>query len=304
MRNIWKIHLLAILVAMLTAVWGTSAFAAPTGMGSSNQPAASSPGGQGSKTAPKAKTKQFENRVATFNVCNPCRGTNPLKHVAQIAKEISVYEPQVISLEEICVQEARLVQQILKDRAGLDYYIQYGSVTTRPGRCFPFGSAYGNALLSLAPLTNPINHIYEAGGTEPRGYVAADTQLNGQTVRVFGTHLAQHTEDDPQTEVRQKQVGELVTEAIQYPNAIVLGDFNAQPWDPELNSMWTWFQDADPNCTQQKNPACQATLGEQGTDSARKYDYIWLRNGTHPGLPGVGVHDNFSDHRLVHADLL
>lgn len=62
--------------------------------------------------------------------------------------------------------------------------------------------------------------------------------------------------------------------------------------------MWESFRDADPNCGPPANAGCQAT--HPGAN--KKFDYIWLsRDDYEP--PGVGVHDNYSDHHLVHADL-
>ncbi|MEU6673878.1 endonuclease/exonuclease/phosphatase family protein [Streptomyces sp. NPDC046925] len=247
------------------------------------------------------KAEPFQNRVVTFNVCNPCRwpdkGSDPAMHIRQIAEQIKTYRPQVVALQEICVGETERLAELLDFRYGLDYNIAHGSVTNRTGRCYPYGKAYGNAILSAAPLTNKVNHIYGQGGSEPRGYVAADTTLNGKTYRILATHLA----EAGQSAVRTGQVRELVAEATKYPDVIVLGDFNSQPNGAELAPMWESFRDADPHCTPQSTTNCQMTIGDQGKPNGRKFDYIWQRKGY--TQPGVGVHNNYSDHHLVHADI-
>jgi endonuclease/exonuclease/phosphatase family metal-dependent hydrolase len=248
--------------------------------------------------APQAEAV-FENRVATFNVCNPCR--NPLlptQHVFQIRNEIITYQPQVIALQEICVGEAQLLRDLLEIR-GYDYNLALGSVTNRPARCFPYGQAYGNALLSAAPLTNQVNHLYAVGGSEPRGYLAADTTVAGIPVRVFATHLAQAGQAD----VRRQQVLELLQDVLAHPQTIVMGDFNAEPTASELVPVWTSFRDADPACGPTQNqPPCKPTAN--AAPNRKKFDYVFLLRSGAFTTPNNGVHPNYSDHDLVHADLL
>ncbi|MGO4752232.1 endonuclease/exonuclease/phosphatase family protein, partial [Streptomyces sp. 2MCAF27] len=140
------------------------------------------------KSSPKWKAV-FPNRVANFNVCNPCRVSNPLHHVDQIVDQIVKYRPQVIALEEICVGETQRVISKLRAK-GYRYFVADGNMMNTRWSCYEFGSAYGNAILSAAPLTNKVNRHYSQGGSEPRGYVAADTTVAGKKVRVFATHLA------------------------------------------------------------------------------------------------------------------
>ncbi|MFD7282313.1 endonuclease/exonuclease/phosphatase family protein [Streptomyces sp. NPDC059862] len=239
----------------------------------------------------------FPNRVANFNVCNPCRWPNPGHQINQIADEIIKYRPQVIALEEICVGETRALRDVLADR-GYHYYVAHGSVSSTGRNCFPYGSSYGNAILSAAPLTNKVNRHYSDGGSEPRGYVAADTTVADKKVRVFATHLAQAG----QSRVRAKQVNELLGAVRGYQDAIVLGDFNADPKYPEMQPMWNHFRDADPACGPSQNrPPCQPTAN--ASPYRKKFDYIFLRKTGAFTAPSLGVHNNYSDHDLVHADL-
>lgn len=241
----------------------------------------------------------FPNRVANFNVCNPCRVSDPLHHVDQIVEQIVTYRPQVIALEEMCVGETQRVISKLRAK-GYRYYAAYGGVKNTRWGCYEFGSAYGNAILSAAPLTDKVNRHYSQGGSEPRGYVAADTTVAGRKVRVFATHLAAQA---GQANVRKVQVGELITAVHAYPDVIVLGDFNTEPNARELSPIWSKFHDADSACgpTHYLFP-CKMT--EDSTrPGGKKYDYIFLRNGGAFSSSGVGVHKNFSDHKLIHADL-
>ncbi|MEU3739999.1 endonuclease/exonuclease/phosphatase family protein [Streptomyces sp. NPDC032198] len=238
----------------------------------------------------------FDNRVATFNVFNP---SDQLEKPQIIAAEVAKYRPQVIAFQEICVSQTNRVREILEEDYGLTYHVQHGSVLRNWTRCggTPWNpGAFGNAILSAAPISNAENHIYRAGGSENRGYVAVDTTVAGKPVRVFATHLAQ----GPQGSVRRQQVSELLENVLAYNDTIVLGDFNSEP-TTEVAPMFTWFRDADPECTATQNrPPCQPTADAR--PYRKKFDYILLRNGSFTA-PGVGVHDNYSDHDLVHADL-
>ncbi|MEU9789913.1 endonuclease/exonuclease/phosphatase family protein [Streptomyces sparsogenes] len=239
----------------------------------------------------------FTNRVANFNVCNPCRWPNPAEHVNEIVEQVIKYRPQVIALEEICVGETRALRNALAHR-GYTYYVAHGSVTRTSRNCFPYGSSFGNAILSAAPLTNKVNHRYAVGGSEPRGYIAADTTIAGKKTRVFATHLAQSGQRD----ARSEELRELLPATSGRQNAIVLGDFNADPSYPEMRPVWETFRDADPACGPEQNrPPCQPTA--QASPYPKKFDYVLLPKSGLFTAPSLGVHDTFSDHDLVHADL-
>ena len=48
-------------------------------------------------------------------------------------------------------------------------------------------------MLTASPVTASGSHTYEKGGTENRGYLWANTLVDGVEVRVFNTHVAQST---------------------------------------------------------------------------------------------------------------
>jgi endonuclease/exonuclease/phosphatase family metal-dependent hydrolase len=242
----------------------------------------------------RAAAAPLANRVVTFNVANP---KDP--DAGQIAAEIAKYRPQVAGLQEICVRQTNEVRDILAQKHGLKYEVAHGSVREDAFRCggVPLVDPgnFGNALLSAAPLTDKENVRYPEGGSEERGFVAATTTVGGKSVRVFATHFAQ----GDQSEARTKQARFLADRASKSERAIVLADLNATPNARELAPLFESFQDADPNCTPQGgNGRCQATH----PNAKKKFDYILLRKGAYQPR-GVGSHDNYSDHNLVHADI-
>ncbi|MGY6026595.1 endonuclease/exonuclease/phosphatase family protein [Streptomyces spinosirectus] len=230
------------------------------------------------------------NRVMTWNLCNPCGASD-----VDRAAEIATYAPQVIGVQEACAGDVGRIRDYLESRFGLVYHVAYGSVLRNWGRCggVPWHpGAYGQAILSAAPMTDHVTVEYPDGGSEDRGYMAVTTEVSGRSVRVFNTHLAERRQEA----VRADQVRVLAAAVAEHDRAIVIGDFNAVPDAPELAAMWKLAQDVDPRC----RPS-SAHLCEPSTDWQARFDYVFLR-GIAP--LGHGVHPTeHSDHDLLHADL-
>ncbi|MEU0169663.1 endonuclease/exonuclease/phosphatase family protein [Streptomyces iakyrus] len=230
------------------------------------------------------------NRVMTWNICNPCTVSD-----VDRAADIAAYAPQVIGLQEACVRDVERIREYLENLHGLVYHVEYGSVLRKWGRCggAPWSpGAFGQAILSAAPMTDPVNVEYPDGGSEDRGYMAVTTLVAGQPVRVFNTHLAQRRQEA----VRAEQTRVLAAEVARHERAIVLGDFNAVPDAPELSRMWALATDADPQCRPSPTGTCRPT-----TDWQSKFDYVFLRGFAplrHRVLPTPS-----SDHHLLHTDV-
>ncbi|WP_086736662.1 endonuclease/exonuclease/phosphatase family protein [Streptomyces glaucescens] len=230
------------------------------------------------------------NRVMTWNICNPCEESNINR-----AAEIATYAPQVIGLQEACVRDVEKIRDYLELLYGLDYHVRYGSVLRNWGRCggAPWSpGAYGQAVLSAAPMTDRVVVEYPDGGSEDRGYMAVTTLVGGRSVRVFNTHFAERRQEA----VRAGQARVLAAEIARYDRAVVLGDFNAVPDAIELAPVWSLATDTDPECHPSPVGACTTT-----TDWHSKFDYIFLR-GISPLRHRVEPSPH-SDHHLVHADL-
>ncbi|WP_426554642.1 endonuclease/exonuclease/phosphatase family protein [Streptomyces sp. WG5] len=237
-----------------------------------------------------AATDVVPNRVMTWNICNPCEVSN-----VDRAAEIATYAPQVIGLQEACVRDVERIRDYLESLYGLVYHVEYGTVLRHRGRCggVPWNpGAFGQAVLSAAPMTDPVNVEYPDGGSEDRGYMAVTTLVDGQSVRVFNTHLAHRRQEA----VRADQSGVLAADVARYDRAVVLGDFNAVPGAPELDRIWALAADTDPQCHPSPAGACEPT-----TDWHSKFDYIFLR-GFAPLKHRVQP-SPYSDHHLLHTDL-
>jgi endonuclease/exonuclease/phosphatase family metal-dependent hydrolase len=230
------------------------------------------------------------NRVMTWNICNPC-GSGTVDRAAEIA----TYAPQVIGLQEACVRDVERIRDHLESLYGLVYHVEYGTVLRNWGRCggAPWSpGAFGQAILSVAPMTDRVSVEYPDGGSEDRGYMAVTTTVGGRPVRVFNTHLAERRQEA----VRADQTRVLAAAVARHDRAIVLGDFNAVPDAPELTRMWALAVDTDPQCHPSPVGICEPT-----TDWHSKFDYIFLRDIAplrHRVQPTP-----YSDHHLLYADL-
>ncbi|MHC5259564.1 endonuclease/exonuclease/phosphatase family protein [Streptomyces sp. UC4497] len=241
---------------------------------------------------PVGAAKDFvPGRVMTWNICNPCGSAQNLGRAADIA----TYAPQVVGLQEACVRDVEEIRAYLKTFYGLTYRVEYGSVLRNWGRCggLPWrAGGYGQAILSAAPMTDPVTVEYPDGGSEDRGYLAVTTSVGGRPVRVFNTHLAQRQQEA----FREKQVAVFAKAVARHERTVVLGDFNAVPDAPELAPMWSLATDADPRCRPAAGADCATT-----TDWLSKFDYIFLRGFT---AHGHAVHASaYSDHHQFRADL-
>lgn len=252
----------------------------------------SAPGGAFSGKALPAESARdaVPNRVATWNLCNPCETGN-----ADRAAEIAAVAPQVIGMQETCVDDIERIREYLKTLYGLEYHVEYGTVLRNWGRC---GGApwrpggYGQAILSVAPMTDVVTAEYPDGGSEDRGYIAVTTTVDGHKVRLFNTHLAERRQES----VRADQVRVLAAAVARYDRAIVIGDFNAVPDASELTPMWKLATDAAPECRPRSTGICEPT-----TDWQSKFDYVFLRDVT--PLDQHVRPSTASDHHLVYGDL-
>ncbi|MFD5084996.1 endonuclease/exonuclease/phosphatase family protein [Kitasatospora sp. NPDC058406] len=242
--------------------------------------------------AAQSRASVYPSRIMTWNLYAP-GSAGPEDY----AKEIATYRPQVLGVQEGCRGAVQKTVEILKTTYHLTYNVAYGTALNDRINCGLWGgNAYGQAILSAAPITDKGNQLYPDGGTEERAYMWVTTLLDGKPVRVYNTHLAQAGQSD----VRAKQVEHLLKAIGTQKRAVVLGDFNSRPQAPELAALWNaGLRDADPACGKTPRADCRPTA--DASPVRKKFDYILLL-GINP--PGVTVRDSVhSDHDIVHSTL-
>ena len=170
-------------------------------------------------------------RVMTYNV-HHCMGMDGRLSPLRIARVISMYEPDVIALQEVHSYDRH---SKFSDQAGLlanelGMYVVYSPVKRIAGGYF------GNAILSKYPFRviesrqlNSDLKLYKrriVPFKQARGFIEVEVNISGSKFTVINTHLGLTAED------RRAQVIDLLSSRTfeqQFSPAILCGDFNATP---------------------------------------------------------------------------
>ncbi len=236
-------------------------------------------------------------RVMSYNIHHGTgiSGELDLEKVAAVIREAGA---DIIGLQEVdrnfSHRSAYQDQaKLLAASVGMEYV--YGeSITVRhllPGMGTGY---YGNMILSRYPIIeSDILRLPTSWGSEPRTALRALIATPYGQVEVWSTHLGLSHID------RQKQV-ETLLEAVERSRvpSIVLGDFNALPGSPEVETMARRLQDAA-----QTVGDSRGTFFIGSSQELPRIDYIWLDNALR--LVNYSVIDSTaSDHLAVKADIV
>ena len=154
-----------------------------------------------------------EIRIATYNV-HSCIGVDRRRSPERIAKVISETNADVVALQEISAHGD--IDQLLFIARETGMHAISG-----PTR----GISFGNALLTRFPPREVRRHDLSFPGSEPRGAIDVDLDLDGVVVRVVATHFGLTSRE------RHHQIDAL-SKIVGRPEAplVLLGDFNE--WFP------------------------------------------------------------------------
>lgn len=223
-----------------------------------------------------------------------------------LADQLCALKPDVLALNEVCVplQTARWLQQIMKERIGVDYALVQ---QTRVNGLAPIE---GEALLTRFPLLETGNLDYRA-----RDMVALVGRIviDDKPVDVYVTHLYMSRGDDALRLYQVQQLLEWIDSRDDAAARIVCGDFNATLQQPSAALMATRFRP-----TQTAPTAFTPLADSDGQVSHpswprmdRCIDFIWISEALRVGESGVCFNEASpgdasiwpSDHAGVWADL-
>lgn len=231
-------------------------------------------------------------RVVTWNV--QTGGHDPDGWAPVVAD----LRPDVLALQEVCTRDADELADLLRRDHGLEYRVVQGPIRppSRAEANAPVNAAlgpacdtgpndvlYGVAILTRLPAGPPrIVTFPPDARDEQRGYLSVDVSTPSGPVAVYNTHIGLNG-------VQDDQLRRLADGAARPGPAIVLGDLNVGPAEPELAPLRQGFVEVD--------PAGQLSTANQG-----KIDYIFLR-GLVPVGPPQAPEVTASDHRPLVADV-
>jgi len=203
----------------------------------------------------------FPVRVMTYNL-HMGFGTDGHLGMEALARVIEESGAEVVALQEVSrgwyITGSLDMLTWLSHRLGMPYL---SGPTADP--------LWGNAILSRYPIIAHGSALLPMGGVRlQRGYLWARIDLGaGEELLMIATHL-----HDPEEEghIRQIQVSPILEFWAGRPSTVIVGDFNAQPRDPEIGMIL--------------EAGLKDSFAEAGTglgytyasnDPYKRIDYIW-----------------------------
>lgn len=200
----------------------------------------------------KAADKSHCLRVLTYNI-HSCVGMDGKLSTARIARVIAQYQPDVVALQELDVDNSQSGQldQAHRIAEELGMVIHFHPIRhVEQGR-------FGNAILTDLPIkvvkaehlstsdsiSKKIGGAAGAAFNEPRGALWVEVQFNGKAVNIITTHLGLTPKE------QRVQVEALLSEEwLAHPDCkaplILCGDFNATPRHQTYRSLSKVLRDA------------------------------------------------------------
>ncbi|MGY1857354.1 endonuclease/exonuclease/phosphatase family protein [Modestobacter sp. SYSU DS0290] len=246
-------------------------------------------------------------RLVTFNVHHGV-GDDGRHDLPRLARLLADADADLICLQEVDrhfgPRSEGVDQAELLSRA-LEMELAWGPAIDEPGGGGSDGDRrqYGNALLSRLPLLARAVHPLPGGG-EPRSALRARVGLPGGALWVTTTHLSSGSAAD--RAVQAAAVAELHTAA---EPGVLVGDLNAEPGSPELESLRARLADAWQQAAARSDQTGRFSLHRDTglTHPARRprvrIDQVWVTGGVAVTdarvLDGAGT----SDHHPLLVDL-
>jgi endonuclease/exonuclease/phosphatase family metal-dependent hydrolase len=181
--------------------------------------------------------------VMTFNI-HHAAGTDEVLSTERIAEVIRDNGAEVVGLQEVdrhFSERSEWADQPAELAELLGYHVVFGAnIDNDPPEGSEDRIQYGTAILSKYPITDWENtYLYNTPGQEQRGLLRATIDVRGRDLQFYSTHLAASSQVDRLEQSRQ--IVELVGDE---DPAIIVGDFNATPEAPEIQTLDAAFVDA------------------------------------------------------------
>jgi endonuclease/exonuclease/phosphatase family metal-dependent hydrolase len=244
-------------------------------------------------------------RVMAYNI-QAGAGSDHAFDLERQARAIESEHPDLVGLEEVDVDWAARSDYV--DEASwlahrLHMRVFFAPIyTLPPDRAGAPDRRFGVALLSRFPILRARNleitrlstQVPDPVPAPAPGFPEVRVLARGRPLWVYVTHLDYRA--DPSVRVMQVADMKQIMDR-RHGRKLLLGDFNAQPDDPELAPLWTGLTDAMTVAGQRTTPTWPADV------PTKRIDYVTF-SPSDMEVSGVHVPDTLaSDHRPVVADL-
>ena len=161
-------------------------------------------------------------RIVTYNV-HKCRGLDRRVRPARIVSVLRETEADLIALQEVLsiegAQRERDQARFIAEELGMHFYMGENRRLD--------GGAYGNTILSRAPLLNVHNYDITWRSREARGCLRADAQVGPESalIHIFNVHLGTAF-FERRHQARHLVASSILTNPELCGARLVLGDFN------------------------------------------------------------------------------
>jgi endonuclease/exonuclease/phosphatase family metal-dependent hydrolase len=177
----------------------------------------------------------FTVRALTYNI------KGDVANLSQIASVIAIENPDIVGLNEVyhCSYYGGNQDEVIAGYLGNAWTSVF--VPNKSGIVIIYPYTFGNAILSRYPIISYSNHtIKPTLGSEQRGCLEAQVNVNGTIVNVFSTHWASDTEQE-----RQLSAESCLVWLGQVPEPkLLMGDFNARSYSNPLRRVQTQYIDS------------------------------------------------------------
>jgi endonuclease/exonuclease/phosphatase family metal-dependent hydrolase len=179
----------------------------------------------------------------TYNV-HRCVGVDRRLDVGRVAAVIAQQKPDIVALQEL---------DVCRPRTGA--VDQAHAIAQKLGMHFHFHAAfhveeeqYGDALLTAAPhkviKAGPLPGLPSLRAVEPRGALWLELELDGKRLQVLNTHLGLVPHEQRAQATALTGADWTGSRKRNDPPLIMLGDFNATPYNQAYRTLAARFTDA------------------------------------------------------------
>ncbi|MFG6120961.1 endonuclease/exonuclease/phosphatase family protein [Thalassobacillus sp. B23F22_16] len=253
------------------------------------------------------KGEQIQVDIMSYNIAHG-EGMDDVLDLQRVGDVIKDSGADIIGLQEVdrhWSERSNLEDQAKWLAEYLDMHYVYGAnLDLDPAEEGNPRRQYGTAVLSKYPILDSENHlltqIIEPGGhNEQRGLLETVINVKGSQLHFFNTHLGLKKEERL---LNIEEIKSIIAKSDK--KSVIVGDFNANPWDEEIQQITDVFADVfaelgmDDTYTYPTRYVDPIT-GEE-TEPTKRIDYIFSDKDLKVENAGL-IETSASDHMPIMA---